>query len=357
MSSLHNLEDAEGIAIKASVWRILRCQAEDILRREPALQPLIYEAILKHPSFAEALIHKLAQKLGDQILSVDFFLAIFRESIANDASIERLAMEDIIAVEERDPACRSIAQVFLYFKAYQSIQAYRMSHVMWLENRKDLAMVIQGRSTEVFGVDIHPGCLIGPGLMIDHGTGVVIGETAVIGEDCSFLHGITLGGTGTSKDFDRHPKIGNNVFLGCGVTILGNIKVGNFCRVGAGSLVLKGLPAGATAVGSPALIKSIDPRYANPGDFVLSPEAATVITEFSSAIDKSRSMQNIQKYLEAQESGSVDAETKEPPLAEMLQGIKTWRRIWYPKVWCNKTPTAIAYDDLLESIGLDGAIF
>ena len=131
----------------------------------------------------------------------------------------------------QDPACRSIAQVFLYFKGFKSIQVYRFSHVLWSQGRRDLAMVIQARNTEVFGVDIHPGARIGGGLMIDHGTGVVIGETAVVGTNCSFLHGTTLGGTGTSKDFDRHPKIGNNVFLGCGVTVLGNIKIGDHAKV------------------------------------------------------------------------------------------------------------------------------
>lgn len=372
--SLFSIDPAKGLdedclAAKESVWQILRCQAEGILTREPALRPLIYEAILKHSSFTEALIHRLALRLSDQILSIDFFLTVFRQSIAKGADIERLAMEDLIAVEERDPACRSIAQVFLYFKAYQSIQSYRMSHVLWLENRKDIAMVIQGRSTEVFGVDIHPGCMIGPGLMIDHGTGVVIGETAIIGEDCCFMHGITLGGTGTSTHFDRHPKIGNRVFLGCGVTILGNIRVGDNCRVGAGSLVLKGLPDGATAVGSPALIKSLDPRYANPSDFVPSSDAAAVLTEFSSEIEKSKSLHNIQKYLEemgtlnragvqlgvgGDRGESAHVEMKEAPTAELLKGIKTWRKIWYPKVWCNKSPITRGYDELLESISFDG---
>ena len=136
-----------------------------------------------------------------------------------------------LSSNSQDPACRSIAQVFLYFKGFKSIQVYRFSHVLWSQGRRDLAMVIQARNTEVFGVDIHPGARIGGGLMIDHGTGVVIGETAVVGTNCSFLHGTTLGGTGTSKDFDRHPKIGNIVFLGCGVTVLGNIKVGDHAKV------------------------------------------------------------------------------------------------------------------------------
>lgn len=100
--------------------------------------------------------------------------------------------------------------------------------------------------------------------MIDHGTGVVIGETAVIGSNCTLMHGITLGGTGKVSSFDRHPKLGNNVFLGCQVTILGNIRIGDGVTVGAGSIVLKSLPDGATAVGSPAVIKAIKAEYQQP---------------------------------------------------------------------------------------------
>jgi serine O-acetyltransferase len=89
--------------------------------------------------------------------------------------------------------------------------------------------------------------------MIDHGTGVVIGETATIGDNCSFLHGVTLGSTGKDKN-DRHPKIGNDVLIGCNATLLGNISIGDSCKIGSGSLVLKPLPAGVTAVGNPARI-------------------------------------------------------------------------------------------------------
>jgi serine acetyltransferase len=101
-------------------------------------------------------------------------------------------------------------------------------------------------------VDIDPGAVISGGLMMDHGTGVVIGETCIIGRNCAFLHGVTL-----YTSFDRHPKLGNSVFLGCQCTILGNITIGDNCTIGSGSLVLKPLPIGATAVGSPAVIKHI----------------------------------------------------------------------------------------------------
>ena len=196
-------------------------------------------------------------------MTSEFLNAVFLECVqlskemsGHCRDIEQLAMQDLIAVEERDPACRSVASVFLYFKGYKAIQCYRMAHVLWCHGRLDLASLIQGSTAEVFGVDIHPGAQIGGSLMIDHGTGVVIGETCVIGTGCTFLHGITLGGTGKATTFDRHPKIGNNVFLGCQCTILGNIRIGNGVTVGSGSLVLSPLEDGVTAVGSPAVVKS-----------------------------------------------------------------------------------------------------
>jgi serine O-acetyltransferase len=106
--------------------------------------------------------------------------------------------------------------------------------------------------------------------MIDHGTGVVVGETAVIGKNCSFLHGVTLGSTGKDKG-DRHPKLGNDVLVGCGTTILGNITIGHCCKIGSGSIVLKSLPNGSTAVGNPSRIvgKSLCPSAAAGMDLAL----------------------------------------------------------------------------------------
>jgi len=258
---------------------------------------------------------------------LSFFLAAFKHCLQVDnGMIEQLAMEDLIAVEVKDPACKSIAQVFLYFKGYKSIQCYRLAHVLWVHNRRDLAMVIQARCTEVFGVDIHPGALIGGGLMIDHGTGVVIGETAVIGRDCSFLHGITLGGTCTTADFDRHPKIGNGVFLGCNVTVLGNIQVGDHSKIGANSLVLKSLPAGCTAVGSPAHVKYIDIRYAK--DTAVS---VTLTQEWALPTVIS--------------SVSLDISTVDEPSTDAISSntIKTWTGVWIPKTWYDKPSPTYEY--------------
>lgn len=203
----------------------------------------------------------LCAKLGYATLSAAWFRSVFDEAQSlGGHNLVVLQLEDLMAVEQRDPATTSVAQVLIYYKSYKALQAARLSHVLWVSGRVDLALAIQARVTEVFGIDIHPAAVLGGGLMIDHGTGVVIGETAVVGRDCTFLHGVTLGGTGTSAEHDRHPKIGRNVFLGCGVTVLGNILVGEYSKIGAGSLVLRAIPPGATAVGSPAVVKTVDPR-------------------------------------------------------------------------------------------------
>ncbi|MCV2503723.1 MAG: serine O-acetyltransferase, partial [Neisseriaceae bacterium] len=116
-----------------------------------------------------------------------------------------------------------------------------------------LALFLQNRSSEVFGVDIHPGATIGKGIMSDHGTGVVIGETAVLGNDISLLHGVTLGGSGKETG-DRHPKIKDGVMIGANASILGNITIGEWARVGAGSVVTRNVPPHVTVIGVPARI-------------------------------------------------------------------------------------------------------
>jgi len=113
---------------------------------------------------------------------------------------------------------------------------------------------LQSQASSSFGVDIHPAATIGKAIMLDHATGIVIGETAVVGDGCSILHGVTLGGTGKSKGKDRHPKVGKDVLIGAGTSVLGNISIGDGAKVGAGSVVLQPIPHGATAVGAPAKV-------------------------------------------------------------------------------------------------------
>jgi serine O-acetyltransferase len=116
-----------------------------------------------------------------------------------------------------------------------------------------MAFFVQNRMSDLFAVDIHPAAKLGRGIMIDHATGVVIGETAVVGDDVSMLHGVTLGGTGKQNE-DRHPKIGRGVLLSVGAKVLGNIQIGEYSRVGAGSVVLKPVPPYTTVAGVPARV-------------------------------------------------------------------------------------------------------
>jgi serine O-acetyltransferase len=163
------------------------------------------------------------------------------------------ARADLAATLERDPAAQRAIEPFLYFKGYQAIQTHRFANALLKAGRRDFALYLQSRSSQVFQVDINPAVKIGRGIMLDHGTGLVVGETAVIGDNVSMLQNVTLGGTGKSSQ-DRHPKIGNGVLIGAGAKVLGNIRIGDCSRIGAGSVVLKEVPPRVTVAGVPAKI-------------------------------------------------------------------------------------------------------
>ena len=187
-----------------------------------------------------------SNELSEQILREICDMA-YREDL--DVGISSRA--DSVAVYDRDPACDRYILPLLYFKGFQAVQAYRVAHWLWKNGRRDMARFLQMRSSEVFGVDIHPAARIGKGIMIDHAHSIVIGETAVVGDNVSMLHSVTLGGTGKEEE-DRHPKIGDGVLIGAGAKVLGNIKVGSCSRIAAGSVVLQEVPPCKTVAGVPA---------------------------------------------------------------------------------------------------------
>ncbi|HNY30843.1 MAG TPA: serine O-acetyltransferase [Fibrobacteria bacterium] len=243
------------------LWERLRREAEDIARREPFLEPLVRTCILGESRYEDALASLLSMRLAESSLPAPAMKAMF-SPLLRDPAVAEASRRDLSAVVERDPAAQSVASPFLHFKGFQSLQAYRVSHQLWIADRRDLALYVQGRISTVFGLDFHPAAKVGSGILIDHGTGVVVGETAVIGDDVSFLQGVTLGGTGKETG-DRHPKIGNGVLLGAGAKVLGNIKVGDCSKVGAGSVVLHEVPPHCTVVGVPARVVGT-PRGAHP---------------------------------------------------------------------------------------------
>lgn len=233
------------------VWAALRTQAQEAANAEPTLASLLNAVILSHDSLGDALSYQLARKLSDQELRAMSAREFCDAAFADQPDLVRQAEADLKAVFERDPACKSYVQPFLFFKGFQALQTYRVAHWLWGHGRQTLALYLQSRMSEIFQVDIHPAAKIGVGVFLDHGTGVVIGETAVVGDDVSMLHGVTLGGTGAERG-DRHPKIGKGVLLGAGAKVLGNIEIGDYAKIASGSVVLKPVPAHCTAAGVPA---------------------------------------------------------------------------------------------------------
>ncbi len=243
----------QNIAEVDPVWRRIRQEAEAAIAHEPLMGGLIHSGVLHHPTFDRALAYRISLKLNSGEMSEQILREIADEAYQDDPAIVEAARCDLVAVYERDPACHRYLQPLLYFKGFQAVQSYRLGHWLWQKGRHDLAYFVQMRTSEIFGVDIHPAARIGKGIMIDHAHSIVIGETAVVGDNCSMLHSVTLGGTGKS-DGDRHPKIGNGVLIGAGAKVLGNISVGNCSRIAAGSVVLADVPSCKTVAGVPARI-------------------------------------------------------------------------------------------------------
>lgn len=152
----------------------------------------------------------------------------------------------------KDPAAPSFWQSFFFSPGVRAIAAYRSAHRHWVAGRPFIAQWISARARRKTGIEIHPGAVIGERLFIDHGMGIVVGGTAIIGDDVSLFHGVTLGGLGGKPNEKRHPTIGNRVLIGAGATVLGDIVIHDDAKVGANAVVLLEVPAGVTAVGTPA---------------------------------------------------------------------------------------------------------
>lgn len=247
--------------LAGSVWNRLRLDAASAAAEEPMLASFLNAAILRHDGLTEAFAHRVAAKMSDSQLDALQVHDVAKAALEADADLVEQAAADMLAVDQRDPACRSLLQPFLYFKGFHALLCYRIAHRLWREGRDSLAFHMQSRMSERFGVDIHPAAQLGRGIMIDHATSVVIGETAVVGDNVSILHEVTLGGTGADNG-DRHPKIGNGVLIGAGAKVLGNIAVGAEARIAAGSVVLGDVPSRCTVAGVPA--KPVGGRCAEP---------------------------------------------------------------------------------------------
>lgn len=164
--------------------------------------------------------------------------------------------EDIAAFRAHDPAATSTLSILLNSPGMRAIWAYRRQHRLWCSGHRLLARYLSTRSRRKFGVEIHPGATIGRRFLIDHGMGVVIGETTIIGDDCMVYQGVTLGGTGKESG-KRHPTLGNDVTVGVGASVLGDITLGDGVKVGGGAVVVKDVPDHCTIVGVPGHVTTM----------------------------------------------------------------------------------------------------
>ena len=165
----------------------------------------------------------------------------------------KILPKDLAAVMECDPAVSSEEEAIQFHMGLHVVAMYREAHELWKQGRKDEAMRINYECHSKFGADVHPAAEIGEYFFIDHATGIVIGETTIIGDHVMLYQGVTLGGTTTSKG-KRHPTLGDHVVVGANASVLGNIRIGNHVRIGAGSVVVKDVPDDCTVVGVPGKI-------------------------------------------------------------------------------------------------------
>ncbi|MEZ5560400.1 MAG: serine O-acetyltransferase [Pseudomonadales bacterium] len=253
LDAVEAVRNADGVVGSAVLWALMREEAERKAAEEPILGSYFHATVLNHKSFGAALSFRLASKLDNPMLPTMLIRDVTSEAMDAHPQILAAAAKDILAAYTRDPACPDLSTPFLFFKGFHALQAHRIAHWLWQSGRETLARFFQNQISVTLGVDMHPAARIGSGLMLDHATGIVIGETAVIEDDVSILHSVTLGGTGKEVG-DRHPKIRRGVLLAAGCKVIGNIEVGEYAKVGAGSVVLDHVPPGVTVAGVPARV-------------------------------------------------------------------------------------------------------
>ena len=281
-------EDLSDSHMEMDLSKQLRDEALAALKEEPELCALLHRTVLAPgvETFEDAVAQTVSQKLlpqtpgenaGPPVFCPESLRTIIKHALHSNVHEEaghtmaEAVRRDAMAVLRRDPACQTLLEVVLFYKGFAALVCHRAARQKWMhaasqKKRSMTALFLQSQASAIFGVDIHPATTIGAGIMLDHGTGIVIGETATIGDGCTLLHGVTLGGTG-KQNGDRHPKVGTNVLIGAGASILGNIRIGHGSKIGAGSIVLRPIPDGATAVGAPAKIIG-RAMEAKPGSFM-----------------------------------------------------------------------------------------
>ena len=251
--TVHALPTTDAEHANDPLWTTICAEVCELIRKEPMLEDFLRATVLNHSSLESALSAHLGNQIDCATIPARVLCHVISEAFSTRDDIRQAMRDDLQAVVERDSACESFHLPLLYFKGFHALQLHRVANWLWLQDRRSLALLMQSRASMKFGVDIHPAATFGSGIMLDHATGLVVGETAVVGNQVSILQSVTLGGTGKEHG-DRHPKIADGVLISAGAKILGNIRVGEGAKVGAGSVVLRDVPAHTTVAGVPAKV-------------------------------------------------------------------------------------------------------
>ena len=241
---------ADGIESNDELWRSIRREAETAVAADPALGGSLSAAILDHTDLGSAVAWQIGERLGGSTVQRRLFAHVAHDAFLAAPDLVEAASRDLRWIALQDPANPGLLHPLITFKGYVALQAFRVSSWLWRADRTDLALLLQSESSNALQVNIHPSATIGTPVFLDHATGIVLGASVEIGDEVTILQNVTAG----RKDplSGRAPRIGRGVLLSTGATILGDVRIGDFARIGAGAIVTTDVPAGCTAVGVPA---------------------------------------------------------------------------------------------------------
>jgi serine O-acetyltransferase len=240
----------DGISSRGALWRSIRREAETALANDPIFGSSLSTSIFAHSSLGAAVSHQIGQRLGKNIAEQHQFTRVANEAFAASPGLSAAAHRDLEGIVLHDPASTALLPALLHFKGYVALQAWRVSNWLWQQNRRDLALLLQSESSDSLQVSTHPSASIGTSVFLDHATGIVVGAFVTIGNEVTIMQNVTIGRKVEAPD--RAPRIGRGVLLSTGATILGDVSIGDFAKIGAGSVVTRDVPGGCTAVGVPA---------------------------------------------------------------------------------------------------------
>jgi serine O-acetyltransferase len=239
-------------AIMASdgLWQAIRDEAQRAAETDPVFGKALAGTILAHDDFAAALANLIGRRLGGSAVGQEHFAAFSLDAFRSQPDLIEAAGRDLRSIALRDPAITALLPPLLHYKGYVALEAWRVSNWLWSYDHRDAALLFQNEASNLLQVSIHPAARIGSAVYLDHATGIVIGANVVIGDEVTILQNVSIGRN--SELPTRSPRIGRGVYIGAGATILGDIMVGDFAKIGAGTVVTSDVPGGCTAVGNPA---------------------------------------------------------------------------------------------------------